>query len=143
MKLLEAISNFICFWNKASIKYRKISGDEEKRAKSKYFGRSSMIYGIIGFVFVALALWGVSAILEHFSNMKLGDGQADFPFFSLVGLIFCALVAVTCFIKCTVYSLVLMRYQFRMNKLSIRWAALVMWFVCIIAEIVVAILLFV
>ncbi len=139
MKLLQAIGNFFRFWNKASIKYDSLKRDEEQRQTSGYFGRQAIIYSIIGFVFVALALWGVGATWEHLQSIEIG-GTYEFPFFSLVGLIFCAVFAFLMFIKCTLYSLVLTVYQFKLNKRAIRVAALLIWFACIIGEIVVAIL---
>ncbi len=142
MKALEALNNFICFWSKARVKYNHLSRDEENRETSGWFGKRAIAYSIIGLAFVALSLWAVSALWSHITNIDIADGQADFPIFSIIALIACAVVAVVCFFKCTIYALVLLRYQFRLNKRALRWGALITWLICIVGEIVIAILLF-
>ncbi len=143
MKLLQAIGNFFAFWNKANIKFSTLKRDEEKRDTSTHFGGWAIAYSIIGFVIVALCLWGVSAIFGYFSDgASVGNGQYDFPFLSLVVIIFCIIVAVVVFIKCLIYALMLVIYQFRLNKRGIRFVALFFWFAAVIGCIVIAVLVF-
>lgn len=108
MRLSRLFSEYLFGW----IRFMKIKNDPELAAKSKRFGKMSVALSIFS------VMMSVASILLCVAT---GDMKS---LMSIVALIVCILNLVP-----LTAALAQMTYQFRLNKLSIRWVALV--FMCI------------
>lgn len=108
MRLSRLFSEYLFGW----IRFMKIKNDPELAARSKRFGKMSIGLSIFS------VLMSVATIL-----LSVATGNAK-ALLSVVAVI----VAILNLMPLT-GALAQMTYQFRLNKLSIRWVALV--FVCI------------
>ncbi|MGN1372832.1 MAG: hypothetical protein ACI4VK_02155 [Candidatus Coproplasma sp.] len=142
MKLLELIGNLICFWVKIERRYDAINRDEEKRDKSVKLGVRSIIQSVICGVVIILLIWGLFLCLNHLESIKIGDGTYSAPFLTILGIVVCALCAVVLLFDGMFGALVYMVYQSKLNKKGIRWVALAVWLVMIVAIIIFALIMF-
>ncbi len=126
MKLLVELINF---WSRASTKYNLLKYDEDKKTNSKKLGVTSIILSIVGAILIVLCSVGFRLLWEHFTGIKIGDNQYDYPFFSLVGLIGLGVLIVGMFVRLNVASLIYLIYQKKLNKQSIGNVALLIWFI--------------
>ncbi len=138
MKILE----FIFFWLRADRLYNRIKCDEEKSTTSTKLGVKSIIYSIVGLVFVSLCLWGVSACWERALATQIGNGTYEFPITMLALMVVIGFCALVIFVQTTLYALILMIYQFKLNGRGVRFVALATWVACIIGEIVLGVIFF-
>ncbi len=142
MKLLELLGKLIAFWSNARVKYNRLKADEERRESSTYLGVQSIVHSVLGVVLFGLCLWGLSALFNHFTSIQLGDSEWGMPIFTVLGMLVLAVSAVVVLLKFTAYALVLMIYQFKLNKKPVRWVAFALWFVCIAGYVILFILFF-
>lgn len=145
MGLLSAIGSFFTFWIKAEYRYQKIKSNEQKKDKSVSLGVRSIIQSIICGVLVVLFLWGLVACIGHLSELnsgKVNGVSQGLPIITILGMVFTAVGALVSFVQGVIGGLVYMIYQFKLNKRAIRWVALVIWVLVIIAIITLAIILF-
>ncbi len=123
--MLRQLVDFLNFWSRINVKYRLLNSDEDRRDTSVRLGVSSVLYSVFGVLIVGLCAFGFLAVWSHFTSIQLGDGTYDFPFFSIIGMIMLVGIAVIVFFHFTANSITLTAYQFRLNRMPIRWVALV------------------
>lgn len=135
MKILELFFRFLFFWTPIARKYEMLKNDEERRPKSVTMGVRSIIQSVLCGIFTVLALIGLSFCIQNFT----GNGQM--PIFTIIGGVAAVVAAVALFINGVIGGLIYMVYQFKLNKRAIRWIALAVWLVVIVAVIVFAVIL--
>ncbi len=110
MRFSRLFSEYLFGW----IRFMKIKNDPELAAKSKRFGKMSIVLSVFSVIIsVAVIMLGLTK----------GNIQA-------VTSVVAIILAIVNLVPLT-GSLAQMVYQFRLNKLPVRWAALV--FLCIAA----------
>lgn len=124
---MSGINRFFTFWLSADRKYQSIKNDKEKRKKSVSLGVQSIVQSILCGALVVLLLLGFVPCYHYFFGDEGGR------IFALVGMILCAIMALLFFIQGVIGGLIYMVYQFKLNKRSVRWLALLVWILVIIA----------
>lgn len=122
---------FLTGWNSRSVRYRKISDDEERKQSSVQFGVTSIVESVCGALFAAVGVW----LLLHFSDYS--DKSVLLMLIMLmfgVGFIATALRTWIC-------ASIDLGYQMLMNRKAIRWIALAVLIIAVAAVIVAVILL--
>ncbi len=118
-------------------KYTLLSNDQEKKETSKYLGGQSITWSISTVVVIVLALLGARACVGNFENiLSGGSSNVPLPLGSLIGGIVLLVGAVIMFIEGFLTSFFYMIFQFKLNKLGVRYTALVLLLVGIVGSIV-------
>lgn len=142
MIVFKWILNFFTFWLVINRKYKKLEQNEEKKEKSIYLGVRSIVQSLICGVLVVLFLWGLQACFSSFSDITAGTSSGGSAILSIIGIVATAIGAVSCFVQGVVGGLLYMVYQFKLNKKGVRWVALAVWILVMIAIVVFACLIF-
>lgn len=140
MHLLKAIGGFFTFWMKAGRKYRRLEEDENKRETSSSLGVRSIVQSVVCGALTVLALLGLYYCTENF--VDIGNGGGIYPVLTIIGMVATAFIALAFFVQGVGGALVYMIYQFKLNKKSVRWVALAVWFLVIVAIVVFSALTF-
>ena len=120
----------ILFWLSIGDKYTSIKNNSEKRDTSVSMGTTSLILSIVG----AIATYGLTFV-AYFCFTDGGIGK-------IIGGIFAALVAVTCFIYMLIASVVHAAFQVKLNKKPIGKVALAFSLILTIAPVAIGIVVF-
>ena len=142
MKIFQAFNKLFSFWTRGERKYSLIKNDEEKRDTSVKLGVRSIVESIYSGVLAVLFLLGLYFCVTNLINIKLGDGTYGMPILTIIGIVICAMCALVCLFEGMGGALLYMIYQFKLNKKPVRWVALALWLVMVVAIIVFAIIVF-
>lgn len=140
MHLLKVIGGFFTFWVKASRKYRRLEENESKRETSSSLGVRAIVQSVVCGALTVLALLGLYYCTKNF--VSIGSDGGIYPIITVIGMIATAFIALAFFVQGVGGALVYMIYQFKLNKKPVRWVALAVWLLVIVAIIVFAALTF-
>ena len=131
MKILHALLGII-FSNVT--KYERIRDDEDRRQKSCFLGGMSIFSTVFGVLCAVLAIWAIGSIgiLDSLDSLVMA-----------ILLVLLAVVLIGVVLQLIVNGLVCAILQMRLNKKPIGLVSLILWFVVIIAAvIIVAVVIF-
>ncbi len=141
MAILSGIGSFFTFWLRAGRKYKSLKNNEEKRDKSVSLGVRSIVQTLICGVLAVFCIWGLSFCAQNLNAVLTGSSDAGFPILSIIGVAAFGLATLALFVQGVIGGLIYLIYQFKLNKRAIRYVALVIWLLAIIALIVFAVLM--
>ena len=128
------LENIIRFWEKADRKYNKIKADEAQKETSVSLGVRGIIQAVLSAVVVALFVFG-----GVFCATKIEFELAGLLY--LLGTIIAFLCGLAILVQGLVGALIFIIYQMKLNKRTIGWIALIIWFLCLGGAIAVSVVL--
>ncbi len=128
------LGNIIRFWEKADRKYNKIKADEAQKETSVSLGVRGIIQAVLSAVVVALFVFG-----GVFCATKIEFELAGLLY--LLGTIIAFLCGLAILVQGLVGALIFIIYQMKLNKRTIGWIALIIWFLCLGGAIAVSVVL--
>ena len=133
MKILHALLGII-FSNTA--RYERLKTDEYRRQTSQILGVWSILSTIIGVACAVLGIWAISALADALGSM---DSLATLLI--AIGLFLLIILLIGVILQLIVNGLMCAVLQMRLNKKPIGLVSLILWFLFIIAAVVIVVVL--
>lgn len=128
MKILHALLGIVL---SNTTKYERLKADEDTRLTSRFLGGMSIFSTIFGVVCAVLAIWAIGSIgiLDSLDSLVIAIG---------LGLLAIILFGVV--LQLIVNGLVCAILQMRLNRKPIGLVSLILWFLVVIAAVIIVVL---
>ncbi|MCH5158448.1 MAG: hypothetical protein J1F33_04525 [Clostridiales bacterium] len=135
---LTAIFGFLRFWTSISNQYERIKSDPVRHERSVSMGVRSIIQTVLCAVLAAASFYGGIFVATYFIGAVY---EVITLVFWIAGLVAMFLVSAMSVIMGIFGGLLYLIYQFKLNKRAIRWVALAVWIIAVVAAVAAVIFL--